>query len=152
MSATCSAEIDKSRIAIGGIQPGNTPNYVKSIYGNPDKIEARYVPNGGGARIPKNSTIYTWYYGNSFEIEILNNEIVLDAISKDNNGLKTPDGITVGMRSNVLYEKYGIPDELETIEKENATYFSYYGRSDISALVFKLNNDIITSIVVFGYY
>ena len=134
----------------------DSSKYVKSIYGEPDKIESQYVANGAGGAIPPGSTIYTWYYGNSFELTIVNYsnrknyEIVIYATSTANNGLKTPDGVTVGMKENILYQKYGTPDDIT--EQMDRKLIRYDYEPDTSWILFEVKNGVISSISVEGHF
>jgi len=122
-SANCQAELDKSRFAIGGIQIYNTPSYVKKIYGEPDKIESKFIPKKNN-QYGIDLDIDTWFYGDSLEIQFWNGEVI-EVLSTKNNGLKTPDGVTVGMKSVILFEKYGQPDE----RLENGFVYHHIGNT-----------------------
>lgn len=91
------------RVAIGGIQPlTSTRDYVRSIYGEPDKITKR--PETG--KFSDSEITETWNYGDSFSISFSNDWVF--CLSVDGlNGLATPDGIKVGDSESKLISTYG---------------------------------------------
>lgn len=102
--ATSSAfpRISFNRVAIGGIQPFASKDYVRSIYGEPDKIHdlsKSPVPGDGN---PDEA----WEYGDSFRI-LFAKEYVFSIVSSGHNGLKTPDGIQVGDSEAKVMTAYG---------------------------------------------
>ena len=95
--------ISRADIAIGGISLGATENYVRSIYGEPDKIS--YDSNSRRAG-PINRK--TFRYGTSFFVVFdTDNNAVWEVKSTGNNGLKTPVGFTVGMNLSEVRKYYG---------------------------------------------
>lgn len=91
-----------SRVAIGGIQPFATKDYVRSVYGEPTKIVDL-----------KNSPLYCegnpdehWIYGDSFSIDFAKG-YVFCVISSGANGLRTPDEIGVGDSEAKVIAAYG---------------------------------------------
>ena len=144
-SANCYAYIDKSRCAIGGLQIYNSPSYVKKIYGEPDRTESRFISKDNND-YSIDLDIDTWFYGDSLEIQFWNGEVI-EIHSTKNNGLKTPDGITVGMKSVILFEKYGQPDE----RFDEGIVYHNTGTGH-SHFIFGVKNGIIYTISLAGHY
>ena len=122
-------------IAIGGICPYTaTPEYVRSIYGEPDKLSKGNNHDG--------YYYEHWTYGNSFELWFweykgkLSVQLVKTTAA---NGLATPKGIKVGSRETEVLEKYGNP----YIPKNGSLW--YKGRNGCD-FVFSLENGVVTSI------
>ena len=82
-------EIPAKDMAIGGITFGASEDYVKSIYGEPSDIS--YDSNGVWGKTK------TYQYGSSFFIKFGQTGNVIELKSTANNGLKTPQGFTVGI-------------------------------------------------------
>lgn len=91
-----------NRVAIGGIQPFATKNYVRSIYGEPNKIIDRRDPKLHRDGDPDED----WVYGDTLIISFAQ-DTVFCIISSGPNGLKTPDGIAVGDSEAKLISAYG---------------------------------------------
>ena len=153
------AKVEPSRIAIGGIGMNNTKDYVRNIYGHPDKMESKTYTkavggNGSGGifGFQIGDTQDIWYYGDSFKI-IFGNGKVTEINSTAKNGLKTPDNISVGMKINALYEKYGQPDSTYKDESNGEVSFIYGSiyNNDLNYLHFNINNGIITEMRVAWY-
>lgn len=105
--STAFASIPDSEFSLGGITVGVTSDYVKSIYGEPDKISA-VQPGMFGYYY------YTYFYGNSLIMSFYANSDTLSAIYvRGNNGFSTPAGITVGMDADIITEKYGQPSKID---------------------------------------
>lgn len=94
--------ISFDRIAIGGIQPlTSTRDYVRSVYGEPDNIQ--HITN---SRHPEDEPNEIWTYGENFIISFLDG-CVFNVLTKDPNGLATPDGIKVGDSESKVISAYG---------------------------------------------
>ena len=141
ISSICSASsLPLSEISIGGIPYRASADYVKSIYGEPDRVT-----------YPKGSVIYDgqmvyYLYGNSFTVEIGGNQ-VMHIVTTANNGLGTPAGVTVGMDRKILDSLYGSPKNI--IRDQNHNISSYYYRSEQSDYIgvrFDIRNGKITAI------
>lgn len=104
MTAVCMAagprdgEISAKDMAIGGITFSASEDYVRSIYGEPTDIS--YDSNGGWGKIK------TYRYGDSFFVTFAQSGVI-DVKSTANNGLKTPQGFTVGMPLSKVENYYG---------------------------------------------
>ena len=127
---TCSANISQDEVALGGIKLGATPEYVKSVYGEPSS----YI------NLPNNGIIYN--YNDTFKIYFANLKYMYWMETLSNNGIATPSGVAVGMNASIL-DKYGEIYYKE--KKENITYYAYWAPGRI-VLVFGVENGKIISI------
>lgn len=165
ISLNCFAMIEKNQVEIGGIKLLDSYKLVKKIYGEPNKIESRVLTDGASRQISKGSILYNWYYGDSFEIEFIVmalkpyrlagkdfDDIIVGISSSKNNGIKTADGVSVGMKSDILWTKYGIPDKLS--DDNSKKYFRYtcYTGFTYEYLNFTVENGIITKMSMGGEY
>ena len=138
---SCSASIPPDEVALGGISYGSSVDYVREIYGSPE----RNIVN-------EKSPLFTgylnrYYYGNSFSILFRNGSALrLETTAK--NGIKTPSGISVGSDESLVIDAYGDCDE-----KRTAIYGKvvsrYYHIDDNKNIGLKFNFDskgIVTSI------
>ena len=123
--------IDQSKMSIGGIIVGATKSAVRNVYGEPNDIKSASIPEGN---------LETWYYGDSLELQFLNDKIYSISVTKP-NGLKTPDGISVGDSKEELNEKYG-----SSIGNDVIFYTTPNHAANIG---FGVDNDKITSINIY---
>ena len=128
-SVSMAKTFSKDSAAIGGISAGAKAEYIKSIYGEPNKI-----------LFNEEKTIETWHYGDSFQISMKSGEAA-SIISSGNNGLTTPEGIGVGMKKRSMTSKYGKPQSKEKYGKR-AIYM--YELDNGTKMYFIVNNEIIT--------
>ena len=131
-SSICFAEVSYDRVAVGGITPGASIDYVQSIYGAPDGSRSGPHPLWKG-------TIIEYQYGNSLFITFREGYAINVVVTK-NNGIGTPDGVTVGMNASVITDIYGEPDRVFN----NQNYV--YNDETSYALVFKTQNGKIISV------
>ena len=134
----CSASkvFNAEQAAIGGISVGSSTEYIRGIYGDPNKI---LVDEDS-----INSDSQTWYYGDTFMIDFVNG-IASCVVTSGNNGLTTPDGVTVGMKKKAMTSKYGSP---KTTDKYgNRAIYTYQTTSGIG-MVFVIRDGIISEIRV----
>lgn len=130
-----------NRIALGGIELGATPERIRSIYGNPDgvkklsKFDLRYWGGQSGEE---------WSYGNSFGITFIDGHALVIGSSAQ-NGIKTPDGISVGDTASRLYRLFGRAAKYSQTQDGK----SYVYKNGHRCLSFKVNGDKITSISIF---
>ncbi len=100
VATTCFARISASKIALGGLRPGVTLEYAESIYG-----KAKNIPISSPSKAaPK----FIYQFGESFYC--WPGFVILH--SDANNGVSTPDGITVGSSDSEMVSKYGQPDNI----------------------------------------
>jgi len=133
-SAKQETKLANDEIAIGGISPGATQDYVRSIYGEPTKASRSKDHDG--------DTWETWLYGDSFRLTwfVGPKGTYLHLLrTSAANGLATPRGIKVGSRVSEVLEKYGEP-----FVKQPKHYW-YKGANDCD-LVFEVKNGVVTEI------
>ena len=65
----CSASVPDEQVALGGISYQSSSSYVKSIYGEPDRVTSTNND-------PLYKTVEKYYYGNSFLVEFSNSKAV----------------------------------------------------------------------------
>ena len=128
-SSFAAAEISPSEVALGGIPLGASPEYLKSVYGEPTRYE---TVNGG--------VVYN--YNNTFRVLFASGKYMYWLETTANNGIGTPSGVRVGMPESVL-EKYG--ETYFTQQEGNATTKAYWARGRI-VLEFRIANGKIISI------
>lgn len=132
------AYVTHDQAALGGIPSGASMDYVRSIYGNPD----RAVPESYGGKY----TPYLYYYGTGVMIYDSGvgraNVITVTA----NNGWATPAGVTVGMSEMVLNDVYGPANSVDY--HNGTTIYSYQPapHGGPAILSFGVENGIIVSI------
>ena len=117
-------------IAIGGVSPGASKEYVRSIYGEPGKL-SKWVNDYG-------SNCEEWVYGDSFEVWFTKDEVTLLRTTAP-NGLATPAGIKVGSRASEVLEKYGEP-----LSRQSTQYW-YKGPRDYD-FVFVIKDGVVSYI------
>lgn len=131
------ASVPKSELAIGGIPLYADESSIKSIYGEPTKIENHTIG------------VYdkTFYYGDSFIIHMLGSH-AMAIISNANNGLATPAGITVGTKAGDLYKIYGHPERYY-VNSHGRDLIYLWDEHSYCGISFKLINGIISEMCVF---
>lgn len=128
--SVCWAEIPRSELTLGGINLGATPEYVKSVYGEP----TRYESNGHG------DVIYN--YNNTFRILFVDGKYMYWIETTADNGIKTPSGVGVGMDASIL-SKYGAT----YYEKdENGVHYKAYWAKYRVVLICGIHNGKIVSL------
>ena len=122
MTSTCFAGMNAEYLrsmSIGGVQIGNSEEYVISIYGNPDSII--YDKDLDGTN-QLGSTAYTYVYGDTFKILFCGNNTIPmnvgEVISTAKNGIKTEAGLTVGDTESTITKLYGT-ENMETYHDKN---------------------------------
>ena len=126
--------LNDDEIAIGGVSPGASVEYVRGIYGAPDSASESITKSG--------ETWEIWKYGDSFELRWYKGEkepwlFILSSTAA--NGLATPKGIKVGSRASEVLEKYGEPFT------KNSTRLWYKGKNDCD-FIFDISNGVVTRI------
>lgn len=95
-------DVPRDDIAIGGIQFGASYEYVRSIYGEPDRV---LIENG---KEYEPRLLSHWYYGDSFTVTFDEDRGTVYKIkSNGRNGLKIPLGVAVGNNIYTVEEHYG---------------------------------------------
>lgn len=123
--------LDVDRAALGGIAIGSEVDYVRSIYGEPDKI----LDGLDGRSIE-------WYYGDTFQIRFVEGRAVF-VCSSGNNGLNTPDNVGVGMKSRLVKKVFGRPHEKLKFDRRQVYVYEGAGAWQ---MIFVINDDWITEI------
>ena len=118
------AAIPNEKMALGGIQCTNSIDSVKSIYGKPGSV----------TKLPDGEIKYTW--GNSFFIITDKHGNVVQVMTTANNGIKTPDGIHVGMHVEV-----NPPTELRSVYGKEDSISVLYGTAAKVKYSYKNNGD-----------
>ena len=130
--------IEYSRMALGGIQLGSTKERVRATYGNPNSIKEHDDRN---TRSMYDGYVEEWTYGNSFKI-IFVNGYAEDISSTAKNGIKTPDGISVGDDIRKLYKTFGTANRVTG----NGRYTYYSIEYYYLCISFAVKDDKIISI------
>ena len=111
-SSVCLAAIPYTQVLIGGVGPGSSMDYVKSIYGQPASTNFDTPAEA------------TYTYGNSFVLTAnASTNTVYTVLSSGHNGLNTPAGVGVGMDASVITEKYGTCERIGNVN--GVTYYHY---------------------------
>lgn len=99
LAGMASAHISEDEITLGGVKPGDSMEYVGSIYGTATKVN-HY------------DSYFTFYeYGDSLEFEVIEPYGIVDRITVyADNGFKTPSGFRVGSNMKDIEASYGKSD------------------------------------------
>ena len=140
--------IPEEEFCIGGITPGCTFEYVKNIYGEPNKKD--WQEDWSHAKTPH--YYLTYDYAPSLLVTGLPREKSLHGelettvqfITLKDNSLSTPSGLTVGMSYQIVVDMFG--EGVKRTYKGNTWYSYGMGRSAFAMLFFVDGNGIITKI------
>lgn len=112
------AELSVNRIALG-VQLGATMSQVKNVFGAPDRTTKEQVKSEAYGDFVETTMIYgsdslvvKFYNDNAWRIE-----------SNSNNGWATPDGVTVGMALQGVYDRLGKEDIKSPAENGETLYW-----------------------------
>ena len=126
------ANIPASRIALGNIHYGTWFEDVIRMYGRPTH---------------KSSDGYTSYWGDKFEIFDANpGTVIRNITTKSADGLKTPDGVGVGMSANVLTNVYG---RANLVSQDSSGHTVYVYPTSSVCLSFLVSGGIIREISIY---
>lgn len=136
---------DGSRFGLGGLRPLMTYEQVEKIYGSAtEAYRSKKAIDNGLYEAP----YYKWeiHYGKTVKLELVqlanSNRLTLLLIeSTGNNGWKTPDGLTVGMKEEMIEKTLGKAYRVE--HKKNQYFYNWESWS----MVFTVQNGVITKIV-----
>ena len=125
--------LTKEQLSLGYFSTGANPKDVTQVYGQPDRIDER---NG-----------MTYYYGQSLIFKFMGegDSWLYDITTTDNNGVKTADGIEVGMMVSKLYDIYGTPNFTRK-DKDATRYWYYWEKSNFVYFTFTVKNGKIIQI------
>ena len=108
-----SAHIATEEIALGGIPAGGSFEYMKSVYGEPE-------------RNTEKGSHYQYRYGDSVFLFVLGDKVMSIKVTAD-NGFATPAGIAVGMNISDAVKAYGNPDfSAKNPKNPNASEMMYH--------------------------
>lgn len=130
ITAPTYAQIASERIAIGGVGPGCTADYVKSVYGEPSTTES----HTGGV---------SYNYNGGFIVSFDEGMTQVLSATCTTDNLSTPDGVSVGMEASALSHRYGTADHVYTFNDK--TLYVYDGLQG-GRLAFDVQNFYIISI------
>ncbi len=146
--------LPKCEMAIGGITFGWTLNYVKQIYGQPDKI-THFA--GDGVKV------INYYYGNNLRVvgrvfarwskdtgyysPIAEGDYPVTGVIITDGSLSMPCGIKVGDSYLKVVEKFGIGAKYVPYKHEDRTGYSYLLRATLEEMHFQVDkNGVICEI------
>jgi len=112
------AQLPANRIALG-VQLGATFSQVKNVFGVPDRTTKEQVKSEAYGDFVETTMIYgnesivvKFYDDNAWRIE-----------SNSNNGWATPDGVTVGMSLQGMYDRLGREDFKDVAQSGETLYW-----------------------------
>ena len=129
LANSASAQIDAEGIALGGIVPGSNFQDVIAVYGQPWRLdEDEYI------------------FGEGFRVKVSdeNPNVVEKVVSTADNGIETPEGVKIGMKSSLIRSIYGKPDKID----RDAYDMKYIYRVQDKLLIFKFVNYTIVKMQV----
>ena len=126
--------LKSSQLVLGYISVTNTPLEILNAYGQPTKIDGS---NG-----------IKWFYGKDFFIQFIGggNSSIDEITTTGNNGIKTADGVGVGMPENILPQIYGEPTYQKEYDSEKNYWYYGSGNYNFVYLQFTCQNGVIKKI------
>ena len=122
------AELASHRIALG-VQLGAKFEEVKSVFGVPDRITREEIKSEAYGEFTES----TFVYGNNSIVIKFYNEDAWRIESNSSNGWKTPDGVTVGMPLQGVYDRLGKEDIKSPAENGETLYwYNHDTRSQVN--------------------
>ena len=112
------AELAASRIALG-VQLGARFEQVKNVFGIPDRVTKNEVKSEAYGDFVET----TFIYGNNSIVVKFYNEDAWRIESNSDNGWRTPDGVTVGMPLQGVYDRLGKEDIKSPAENGETLYW-----------------------------
>ena len=125
--------LTRERLSMGYIPIGASPQMVTQVYGQPDRVDDR---NG-----------MTYYYGKTLTFSFLGvgAASLYDITTTADNGIKTSDGVGVGMLVSKLYDVYGTPNYIRK-DKDATRYWYYWEKSGYTYFTFTAKSGKIVEI------
>ena len=128
--------LTNSQLKLAGIAATDTRAFVESVYGKPTRVSNQKL---------------VYIYGDSLRVKFFgpeNNSQIWDIEIIADNGLATADGVKVGMKADIMKQKYGEPDRLEKGTK--GTVYTYHGagKEALKSLSFYVRDGVIRSIAL----
>ncbi len=115
-----------SKISIGGIYPGMSFDEAKKILGE-----------------PVTSDDDEFIFANGLKLDVEGG--VVEEIKTTTSGVKTAQGVEVGMMEYAIDEFCGAADKVET-DDDGEVEYKYYSSDKKSEVVYTVRNDLITEI------
>ena len=112
------AELSANRIALG-VQLGATMSQVKNVFGVPDRVTKEQVKSEAYGDFVETTMVY----GNNSIVVKFYNENTWRIESNSENGWRTPDGVTVGMPLQGVYDRLGKEDIKSPAENGETLYW-----------------------------
>ena len=112
------AELPANRIALG-VQLGATFSQVKNVFGVPDRTTVEKVKSEAYGDFTETTMIY----GNNSIIVKFYDQHAWRIESNSDNGWRTPDGVTVGMPLQGVYDRLGKEDIKSPAENGETLYW-----------------------------
>ncbi len=112
------AELPANRIALG-VQLGARFEQVKNVFGIPDRVTKNEVKSEAYGDFVET----TFIYGNNSIVVKFYNEDAWRIESNSDNGWRTPDGVTVGMPLQGVYDRLGKEDIKSPAENGEMLYW-----------------------------
>ena len=112
------AELSPDRIALG-VQLGAKFEEVKGVFGVPDKVTKKEIKSEEYGDFVESKYIY----GNNSVVVSFFNDNAWRIESNSNNGWATPDGVTVGMALQGVYDRLGKEDIKSPAENGETLYW-----------------------------
>lgn len=120
-------EIKGRLVALEGVKPGMTLDEVKTLFGEPTSTDGDNVTFNNGLTVDTNDA------GKVEDVRIMQ------------AGIKTPDGVEVGMPDYSLNEYCGTADKVD-VDDNGEVEYKYFGGDGMSQIVYTTRNGIITEI------
>ncbi|MBQ9635975.1 MAG: hypothetical protein IJV12_07200, partial [Acidaminococcaceae bacterium] len=112
------AELPANRIALG-VQLGAKFKDVKNVFGVPDRVTMEEIKSEAYGNFVESKFIY----GNNSIVVSFYNEDAWRIESNSDNGWRTPDGVTVGMPLQDVYDRLGKEDIKSPAENGETLYW-----------------------------
>ena len=135
--SSCFAMVSTDQVAVGGVGPGCTTDYVESVYGPPTYSQSVSADTG--------EQFLEYDYEGHFLVGFNTADSQVSYVTSTGDNLKTPAGITVGMTADALTPAYGPADN--TYNYNDKTLYVYDGTSG-GRLAFDVQNFYIISVNV----
>ena len=116
------------KIELGGVTPGTAVDAAEKILGEP-------------VSRPDDDA---FVFANGLEVEIDKDKNIVEEIKINQPGVKSADGVEVGMPEYALNEYCGAADAIE--KDDDAVEYKYYSGDRKSKLVYKARNNLIVEI------
>jgi hypothetical protein len=140
------AELPANRIALG-VQLGARFEQVKNVFGIPDRVTKNEVKSEAYGDFVET----TFIYGNNSIVVKFYNEDAWRIESNSDNGWRTPDGVTVGMPLQGVYDRLGKEDIKSPAENGETLYWYNHdtkSQENRGNLYLFVKNGLVSRIVI----